>query len=196
MKKLISLIKDKSGTISVEFALISPMLLFSTMYSANMGVKVHEHQQLASAISSGTMYLQDYALEKDLSTLRPNFDKTLSDYVESSPITAAKNVIRNAYGEELPLDSIQIEAVCACQAPRTDNQGSVTEIPFDFEKPETTYYKKQTISYSNTGELCPFNCPEVGGRARVLAEITIYHKTADFFSDDIVVAETVTTRLR
>ena len=196
MKKFIQFIKDKTGAISVEFALISPMLIFSTLYSANMGVKVHEHQKLASAVTAGSMFLQDYTLKKDLRTLRPNFDELNQDYVDSTPITFAKSVIRNAYGEELPLESIQIDTMCACQAPQTDPSGTATEIPYDFKDENTTYYNKQSISYSQSGELCPFNCPGVGGRARVLVEINIYHNTADFFSDEVLVAETVTTRLR
>jgi len=196
MKKFIQFLKDKSGAISVEFAMISPMLIFSTLYSANMGVKVHEHQKVASAVSAGTMYLQDYTLQKDLRTLRPNFDDLSQDYVDSTPVNFAKNMIKNAYGDDLPLEAIQIDTMCACKAPNQDPEGTLTEVPYDFEDQNTTYYNKQSISYSRTGELCPFNCPGENGRARVLVEINVYHKTADFFSDDVLIAETVTTRLR
>ena len=197
MKKLIAFLKDRSGAISVEFALISPMLIFSTMYSANMGYKVHQHQKLTAATNAATMYLQDHAMNKDLSTLRPVYDKFSGKFNDSNTVLAVKGAVQAAYGDELPLESIQVETVCACQAaPAQPTDGSVTYGEYDFEDQSTQFYKKQTISYSSTGEVCPFNCPGVGGRARVLVEVNIRHTTSDFFSDDVVVTESITTRLR
>ena len=197
MKKLIAFLKDRSGAISVEFAMIAPMLIFSTMYSANMGYKVHQHQKLTAATNAATMYLQDHAMNKDLSTLRPTYDKFTGQFNDSDTVTAVKSAVQAAYGADLALESIQVDTVCACQAaPAQPTDGTQTVTEYDFENEETQFYKKQTISYSASGEVCAFNCPGVGGRARVLVEINIRHQTSDFFSDDVIVTESITTRLR
>lgn len=204
--------KNKDGVVSVEFALIAPMLIFATLFAINLGYSVNKHQKLASSLTAGSNYLQDYVLENNLEAVRPNWDNETGNSSDTNTISTLKNVIQAAYGQELRLDEIFVNTYCACPN-HTDPNGlggstdpdnfeiavepnGTSNNEFDFEDSENDFYTKTRLSLWKKGELCAYNCPENGGRARVIMEVDIYHRMTDLFGKETVVHEKLKTRIR
>ncbi len=204
---------DDSGIVSVEFALIAPMMIFGALVAINLGYQVNKHQKLASSITAGSNYLQNYAFEENLNDMRPNWNSDTETKSDSTPVETAKLVIQSAYGDELNLDEIKINAYCGCpnnKVPDESGTGdsdpdgfeSALEQPetsnrdFDFTNPKQDYYTKTRVSLWRKGELCAYDCPSQSGRARVLMDIDIYHNMKDLFGKDIVIHEKLKARLR
>ena len=213
MKKFLSKFrKNKDGVVSVEFALIAPMLIFATLFSINLGYSVNKHQKLASSLAAGSNYMQDYLLENELDNVRPNWDNETGKTSDTSTLATLKKVIQASYGEELRLDEIFVNTYCACPNHTDPNSSGGTGEPegfetaveptspesseFDFENSENEFYTKTKMSLWKKGELCAFNCPENGGRARVIMEVNLYHTMTDLFGKQTVVHEKLKTRIR
>ncbi len=213
MKKLLSKFKkNKDGVVSVEFALISPMLIFGTLFAINLGYSVNKHQKVASSIAAGSNYLQDYMLEENLEELRPNWNNETGKTSDTNTLATMKNVIRAAYGEELKLDEIFVNTYCACPNHTDPNSsGGTTDSnefetateptetegeDFNFAESDRDFYTKTRLSLWKKGELCAYNCPDNGGRARVIMEVEIYHTMKDLFGKETIVHEKLKTRIR
>lgn len=188
------LAKDDKGVISVEFALIAPMLIFATLTAINLGYQVSKHQKLASSIAAGNNYLQDYVMKENLNDFRPNFNVDTNQVSDTTPLANAKYVIQSAYGDDLSLDDIFINTECGC--PNNSNSGGEQSEPIDFTKPETEYYTRTKMALWKKGELCAFDCPEQGGRARVIVEIEVNHTIKDLLGHEEVIYEVLKSRMR
>ena len=211
MKKLIqNFRKNEKGVVSVEFALIAPMLIFATLFSINLGYSVNKHQKMASSLAAGTNYLQDYLLENNLEELRPNWDQDTGKVSDTNTISTMKSVIQSAYGDDLALGEIYVNTYCACPNHKVPDEGGETEFPedfgiavetngekdFDFADSDQEFYTKTQMSLYRKGELCAYDCPSNGGRARVIMEVDIYHTMTDLFGKETVVHEKLKTRIR
>jgi len=216
MKKFFrKLRKNEDGVVSVEFALIAPMLIFATLFSINLGYQVNNHQKVASSIAAGTNFLQDFALEESVDQLRPNFDSQNGNVSDTNLIATLKEVIQSAHGDSLSLDEIFVETYCACpnnNPPAGEGDGSGSLDPnlfeiateqsapdsdeFDFSEPDRDFYTRTNVSLIRRGELCAYDCPNDGGRARVIMEVEVYHNIVDLFGKEIVIREQLKTRIR
>lgn len=216
MKKLLKRIcKNEDGVVSVEFALVAPMLIFGALVAINLGYQVNKHQKLASSVSAGMSYIQDYAFEENLNDMRPNWNSKTETSYDSKPLETAKLVIQSAYGDDLTVDEIFLNAYCACPNNKVPDetgtgdgtldpnefeiateQSSSNEKDFDFTDPEKDFYTRTRVSLWRKGELCAYDCPKQGGRARVLMDIEIFHTMNDLFGKEIVVQESLKTRIR
>jgi len=216
MKSILNKLKtDEQGVVSVEFALIAPMMIFGALVAINLGYQVNKHQKLAASITAGSNYLQNYAFEENLNDMRPNWNSDTNLASDSGPIETAKLVIQSAYGSDLELDEIYINTYCGCPNNKVPDGGGGTEpdpdeyeiateqsgssnnnSEFDFANPQKDYYTKTKMSLWRKGELCAYDCPSQNGRARVLMDIDIQHSLHDLFGKEIVIYETLKTRLR
>lgn len=171
------------------------MLIIATLYSINLGYQVSKHQKLASSIAAGNNYLQDYIMEKNLSDFRPIYDADTGQTDDNTPIANAKLVIQAAYGSQLKLDEIFIDTNCACPN-NAGGSGTEEDPTLDFTDPETEFYTRTKMALWKKGEICAFDCPEQGGRARVIVKIEIDHLIKDLFANDEVVHEVLKSRMR
>jgi len=205
--------KSEDGVVSVEFALIAPMLIFATLFSINLGYSVNKHQKLASSIAAGSNYIQDYVATKDMTALRPSYDSETGEISDTQLLSTTKQVIQSAYGEGLDLSEIYINTYCACPTNGNISDGETTvdgfetqveggttdpnsNSEFDFTDSSKSYYTKTQMSLWKKGVLCDFECPNQQGKSRVIMDIEIYHTMTDLFGKRTVVKEKLSTRVR
>lgn len=204
--------KSDDGTISVEFAMIAPMLIFGSLFAIDLGYQVNKQQKVEASLAAGSNYLQDFAMGHNMNELRPNFDSQTGKVTDTESLTTVKQVIQKASGDMVDAKEIEVDVYCACpnnKVPDTGNIGTTGEDfefqieqptygekDFDFSDPTQKYYTRTNMSLFRKGELCAFNCPDNGGRARVIAELDIQHVMNDLFGKETVVRETLLTRIR
>ncbi len=197
MKSILkSFFNNKDGVVSLEFSLIAPALIFGSLYAMNLGYQVNKHQKLASSITAGSNFLQDYVSNNSTDTFRPNYNNENGQTSDSKPMVTAKHVIQSAYGDDLKLEDIDIETYCVCPNPNQSGEAGEEELPYDFTDPETKYYTKQKLTLWKKGELCSYNCPNDAGKARVVVEIAVDHNIHDLFAKNIIIREKLKTRFR
>ncbi len=204
--------KDTDGTISVEFAMIAPMLIFGSLFAIDLGYQVNKQQKVEASLAAGSNYLQDFALGHNMNELRPNYDSQTGKVSDTEAISTVKQVIEKASGGMVNPHEINIDVYCACPNNKVPDDGGIGtpgenfefqieqpisgEKDFDFTDPTLKYYTKTNMSLFRKGELCAFNCPDNGGRARVIAEMDIQHVMNDLFGKETTVRETLLTRIR
>lgn len=199
MKKLFSkFTKNEDGVVSVEFALIAPMMILGSLIALNMGYQVNAHQKATAAVAAGGVYLQDYALENSIDDLRPNFDSETGKLSDTNLIATVKQVIRSAHGDELKLNEIYVNTYCACPTNVGPDEGGIdpNSQSFDFTDTSKDFYTRTRLSLFKKGELCAFDCPENGGRARVIMEVDVTHELYDIFGKRIYIKEKMKSRVR
>lgn len=199
---------NEDGVVSVEFAMIAPMLIFGSLIALNLGNQVNAHQKAAAAVAAGGNYLQDYALENAIDELRPNFDSQSGKVSETNLISNVKKVVQSAYGDTLHLGEIDVDTFCACPTNIGSNGGDdgdefefqidqpSEQSEFDFNDPSKDFYTRTRMSLFKKGELCAFDCPEQTGRARVIMELEVSHKKTDLFGKEIYIQQKMKTRVR
>ena len=203
--------KDTDGTISVEFAMIAPMLIFGSLFAIDLGYQVNKQQKVEASLAAGSNYLQDFALGHNMNELRPNYDSNSGKVSDTQSLADLKKVIEEASDGMVNAREIEVDVYCACPNNKVPDGGSIDpgagfefqieqptsgEKEFDFSDRSQNYYTKTRMSLFRKGELCAFNCPDNGGRARVIAEMDIQHVMNDLFGKETVVRETLLTRIR
>ncbi len=209
--------RNEDGVVSLEFALIAPMMIFGTLFAINLGHQVNKHQKVGSALTAGSNYLQDYLMENAVEELRPNYDSKTGTSSETNLVNMIKRVVQSAYGEDLQLEEIAIDTYCGCPSPAGLQGGGTNEPPddgsfemaieqpgtddsvegFDFKDRSKDFYTRTNMSPWRKGELCAFDCPDpVGGRARVITEFHVYHRMYDLFGKETIVKKNLKTRVR
>jgi len=209
--------RNEDGVVSLEFALIAPMMIFGTLFAINLGYQVNKEQKVASSMAAGSNYLQDYLMENAIEDLRPNYDSKTGSISETNLVGTLRKVVQSAYGEDLMLEEINVDTYCGCPNPAGVNQGGESptvptdgsfemaiEQPvdntggegFDFQDPNKDFYSRTRMSIFKKGELCAFDCPVVGGRARVIMELQVYHRMNDLFGKESIVHQKLKTRVR
>ncbi len=219
MKKFLNTFRrNEDGVVSLEFALIAPMMIFGTLFAINLGHQVNKHQKVGAALTAGSNYLQDYLMENAVEDLRPNYDSKTETVAEANLVNMIKRVVQSAYGEDLKFEEIAVDTYCGCPNPAGLNQGSGTNEPpddgsfemaieqpvvddsvggFDFKDRTKDFYSRTNMSIWRKGELCAFDCPDpVGGRARVIMELHVHHRMYDLFGKETVVKKNLKTRVR
>jgi len=210
MKRFLNkLRRDENGVVSLEFALIAPMMIFGTLFAINLGYQVNKQQKIASSMAAGSNYLQDYLMENAVEDLHPG------NQSESNLINTVRQVVQSAYGDDLLLEEVFVDTYCGCPNPAGISQGG-TNVPedgsfemaieqpteqqgsgFDFQDPEEDFYNRTSVASSGRGEICSYECPEpVNGRARVIMELQVYHRMSDLFGKESIVHQQMKTRVR
>lgn len=178
------------GSISVEFALASPIMLFSSLMAADLGFDVFSHQKLGGSLTNGAAYLQDYMLENEIDDLNPTFNAETNKWTESQPMKVARALIQDSYGSALRSEDINFEILCGCpdEAQVDETNGTVSEA-------YSGYYKEVSQkNYAGYGKVCPMQCG--GEDSRVTVKISVSFVARDLTGEHQVYEQTLRTRLR
>ena len=205
-------LKNRDGVVSVEFSLIAPMLIFGTLFAINLGYQVNKQQKVEASLAAGSNYLQDFALNHNMAELRPNYDSETGKTNDTQTLSTVKKIIQTASGGMIEAHETYVNTYCACPNNKVPDQdgGSIDENnfemtlepvnsgqkDFDFTDYSKDYYSKTRMSLFRKGELCAFDCPQNGGRARVIVEMDVYHNVKDLFGKSTIIHEKLQTRIR
>lgn len=183
---------DKTGSIAVETAILTPFLLFGTLMAGSLGFSIYNHQKVYTAAYSGASFLHDKIATGDFSGLKSTENEN-GDVQPGEWITTAKLVIKDASGLPLDLEKIDIEAYCACPA-MNPGQLQNPDDPDEFTGRQS-FYDREQFSVTESGDICPASCKN-GNRSRIIAEIIIDYDAVSLKGGTDTVREKIVTRLR
>ena len=187
--RVFTLVRDREGAISVEFAIISPFLITALLVASNMAFSVMNHQKLAAAANASAAYIQDEISEHGLKPIGvEEYDKD-GNPIDNELKRTARLIIEESFGKELSPTEASVEFYCACPPPLTDMKG--------FYAGEQPYYNFSSVSMGNGNNVCPDDCNEWrSDPQRVIAKIEIDYKTHNLFGQSKTVSEEIVTRLK
>lgn len=188
--------EDTRGSIIVEMALVSPLIIGAFLVSSAYAQKVYQHQKLQSSIYAGSSYMLDAISAGDYSSLQRSWNED-GTQKESSLIETTKIVIKDASGMPLKLDDIDVDARCACPniTPQDidDSRTGDSDKADPFEQ-DVEYYKMTSVAMMGQN-ICPAKCPD-SYDARLIADITVTYTEKDLLGKTATLTQKLVTRLR
>lgn len=187
---------DTRGSIVVEMAMVSPLVIGAFLVSSAYAQKVYQHQKLQSSIYAGSSYMQDAVTAGDFSSLQRTWNEDGSEK-ESSLIQTTKIVIKDASGMPLKLEDIDVDVRCACPniTPEDidDSRTGDSDNADPFEQ-NVEYYKSTSVAMLGQN-ICPAKCPD-SYDARLIADITVTYTEKDLLGKTATLTQKLVTRLR
>lgn len=145
MFKLPKFLKDNSGAIAVETALVTPFLVFALLRATDVALQVHTGQQMSKATKSGIQYVVNGGRDE----------------------VSIRGVVQDSFSQDIKESDLLITAYCGCIS---ENPGPEGGEATDNEV-GGTYVKFQTPISDN---MCVAAC-DSGSQISALIEIDFSH---------------------
>ncbi len=145
MFKALKFLKNESGAIAVETALVTPFLIFALLRATDVALQVHTGQQMAKATKSGIQYVVNGGRDE----------------------VSIRSIVQDSFSQRIVDDNLLITAYCGCISENpTPDGGEAAD-----DEVGGTYVKFQTQISDN---MCVAAC-DSSSQVSALIEIDFTH---------------------